>query len=221
MQTAPAAARETVAPLPFAGFYAAIGGSYGHTQSREFYFADIFKLTRGELTASGASAIGALGYNIQSGDLVIGVELAGRFGRESGTFSEFVPSFVPNTRTFAYNYDASVHGFLRAGLASGDTLVFARAGAGLTHYTETLQTTGGGFGPVLISTDEWLPSLIFGLGIEQNFGRAFVRAGVDAEGVAQTRRLATTNAPSLNNPITGGSEFFWTARAMAAAGVRF
>lgn len=159
--------------------------------------------------------------------------MSGRYGREG--FSKIGPVQTVNTLgvigsstpSVSYNVDASVHAAIRAGLAFGDTLAFVKAGAGIAHTNQVTRSdltgarcTAVGFvGGATVCTQQsplvsvlnenrsWVPSVLFGLGIEHNFGPVFGRIEAEAEAISHFNQAQ--------------QPWFWTARAMAAVGVRF
>jgi len=220
---------------PFQGAYASIGGAYGLGSPVNLSSFDAVQSVY-QVTGSphGASIVGSVGYNIQFGNLVTGLELSGRYGREN--FGDTGPLVSVNNGQFGvvgtsvsssgFNVDASVHAAIRAGLAFGDTLIFAKAGAGMAHANEFArsqvnatfcQTSGfagndfvclqrSPLGSVSMSNQAWVPSILFGLGIEHNLGPVFGRVEVEAEGISR-----------FNQTL----DWYWTARAMASVGVHF
>jgi hypothetical protein len=220
---------------PFQGAYATIGGAYSLGSPINLSSFDAVQQVY-SVTGSphGASVVGSFGYNIQFGNLVTGLEVSGRYGRES--FSDAGPLVSVNggefgiigtsTSSSGFNVDASVHAAIRTGLAFGETLAFVKAGAGMAHASEFARsnvnaTRCDGFGfvgntpvcslrtplPSVVSENQaWVPSVLFGLGIEHNFGPVFGRVEVEAEGISR-----------FNQNL----DLYWTARAMALVGVRF
>lgn len=125
--TAPAASMPTAPYMPvtetprFQGGYVAFGGSYGIGGPLVFSVVDQVQSFTGVGEPQGPSVIAAAGYNLQIGNLVTGVELSGRLGREAFAASSFgihndplgvVGASVVST---TFNVDASVHAGLRAG----------------------------------------------------------------------------------------------------------
>lgn len=182
---------------------------------------------------SGASALAATGYNLQFGHLVTGLELSERFGHEQFSDSQFAVTSDPigiigqSTKTYQFLSDAGFQLSMRVGLAVEDTLIYAKAGVGAAHTTESLRSQSFGtacdffsFTPTGTScahrtpfltgtssgTSAWLPAALLGLGIEQNFGPFFARIEGQAE--------AVRGASILN-------EWLWTTRAIGAVGFRF
>lgn len=212
-----------VVRTPFQGAYVSGGGSYGITEPLSTGGSPLMR-------GSGFSGTAAAGYNLQYDNLVLGLELSGRYGRESASASSLFiftlnESGIVGSRTVWQFYsDASVHLSARAGLAISDTLIFAQAGVGAAH-TKT-QENFIGIGSICIQStfvngtfvctatmpvpssvsrnDEWSPSFNIGVGIEQNFGRWFARAS----GQAETVLYAATDP-------------FWTVRAKGEVGFRF
>ena len=216
----------------FQGFYAALGGSYGLGAPFNFSVFDTLQFFQGTASPHGASFVGSLGYNLQISHAVVGVEFSGRFGQEhfaasnTATVNDPLGIIGTSTASYAFNVDSSVHAALRAGLAVNDTLLFAKAGAGIAHFSQTATSQGAATNcqtinfntnpiscvlrqPIVLghalSQSGWLPSLLFGLGIEHNFGPFFGRIEAEAEATSRF-----TTSPDL----------FWSARAMAAVGVR-
>jgi hypothetical protein len=220
---------------PFHGAYVGVGGAYGLGSPVNLStFDGIQQLYSVTGSPHGPSVVGSVGYNIQYGHLVMGLELSGRYGRER--FSDSGPVFTGSGGEFGvigtsspssgFNVDASLHASTRAGLAFGDTLAFVKAGAGMAHTNEfarsDVKATRCDFGvfvgntfvcgqrsvlPSIVNENSaWLPSVLFGLGIEHNFGPVFGRIEIEAEGVSR-----------FNQTL----DWYRTARAMAAVGVRF
>jgi hypothetical protein len=154
--------------------------------------------------------------------------------------------------TYKFDSDASAHISGRAGLWAGDTMVFAKAGIGATRITETVSFAGAGdicaaFGssPPFFRTvclfrrpigsgsaaeARWMPSVILGTGVEQNFGNWFVRLGADAEAIigAQAtpgvRGFLQPGGDQISGSSSSGSgitDYVWTVRASALVGLRF
>jgi len=238
MVSAPAAAPYKAPPqekTPFHGAYVSIGGAYGLGSPVNLSTFDgiqqIYSVTG---SPHGPSVVGSVGYNIQFGHLVTGLELSGRYGRER--FSDTGPVVSVNGGEFGligtsspssgFNVDSSVHAAIRAGLAFGDTLAFVKAGAGMAHANEFARSDvkgtrcdfsifvvdrfvcgqRGTLASIVNENNAWLPSVLFGLGIEHNFGPVFGRIEVEAEGISR-----------FNQNL----DLYWTARAMAAIGYRF
>jgi opacity protein-like surface antigen len=138
---------------------------------------------------------------------ISGLEFRGRLGREGGTGRlggstlVAIPGLSTYTNTAAGTYRASLDGGLavtgRWGYAFSGFMPFLRAGLGVAQLTEQVDfdatgsrscslgppvscTTGG---RVASRTSRWLPSAVFGAGIEVPIGRAFVRLDGEVEAV--------------------------------------
>lgn len=219
-------------PAPFAGYYAAGGVGYGIAEPRSFSIIGPVVFTSGTENPQGWSGGGAVGYNFQSGSLVLGLELSGRAGRESDSSSGVFVVTQTNGLVTAqapffheFNVDAGIHLSGRVGAAFGNTMVFAQAGIGAAHTVEAA-ATGAGFlctslvfiGSILtctaavstpatfVETTQWQPSALFGIGLEQNYGSWFGRFSAQAEGI---------KGPA------GSNDFYWTTRALGMVGFRF
>jgi hypothetical protein len=222
---------------PFDGYYAAIGGGYGVITGRGNSLSDPFGF------ASGASAAAVAGRNIGFNWGIVGIEVDGRWlGETANTSAILNPGFFLSSGTgiasYRYQDDLAAHVALRMGVTYGDSLIFAKAGVGVVRVTETfVSDTRGilfcdpklfpifgascsptGFG-VLNSAKvaTWLPSAIFGLGIEQNWGPFFGRLGVDFE--ATNHRSTNGSVPFFFNSSV--DQITWATRGTALIGVRF
>jgi hypothetical protein len=69
----------------------------------------------------------------------------------------------------------------------------------------------------------WLPSIIFGVGAEQNFGAFFARGSVEAETIVQDTFSVTqpTAGPWTFSGSSSTPNTQWTARAIVMGGLRF
>lgn len=199
-------------------------------------------------TTEGASADFVVGRNIALGWGLVGIELDGRFGGDRGSsvttgFPSF-PTPAVGTGTLGYKYrnDAAVHAAIRVGATFNDFMIFAKAGAGASRARETFTADERGISLIICpnlspfsfscflpgapapginsaQTISWLPSAIFGVGVEKNWGPVYGRLGADFE---------ATNHPTTNafaTGVSGGSsaagQLTWTARGTALIGVRF
>jgi hypothetical protein len=227
----------------FHGAYAAIGGSYGwsdnRTASSEYfrYFESVppgFGIHVASTSpvhttfAAGASAIAAVGYNLAFDRWLVGVELDGRWGNEeakkaSGTTALLIEfgTQLPSTHTYHYKNEAGFHISGRIGATFADTLIFGKLGIGASHIVETysfsLTPSGGLFTSARSSA--WAPSMIFGAGLEQNFGVAFARVSAELEAISASS-LKTEAGAYLNGASTADGMSL-TSRAMGMVGVRF
>jgi hypothetical protein len=167
------------------------------------------------------------------------------------------------TASYTINSNFAAHLSARAGGMIGDTLVFAKLGVGVTHVTNShkVDATGlssctafsmplpfvpgvcsqRGFGGAgSLDFEQWLPSLLFGVGAERNFGQFFARVNAEAEmvssksyqiiGVPLSDSIRTTVGGTVVGTGPGGafnassnSDFngFWTFRVGAMVGMRF
>jgi hypothetical protein len=227
---APAASFRPVKQGSFEGFYAAIGGGYGVSGPRAATItANIFNPALNDsVYPNGWVASGSVGYNIVFDRWLVGLELDGRIGNERAQTEQtnVAPGgFVTGTEFMSYGIknDAGVHLSARLGAIFGDTLIFTKAGVGASHITETAIDDsraaafclGACLSGTLRTTSKtaWVPSYLFGVGLEQNFGSLFVRTQAELEAAALNEtRFAAGNATS---------NLFWTVRALAAIGFRF
>lgn len=243
----PAASRDVTpyveAPVknPLQGAFVAIGGSYGLSAERQVSLGTGIALGASDLLSTqGWSGRAVAGYNATAGNFLFGAEIAGRFGSEGAKFeTTAIAAALPfalgvGMANYQIKNDAGVHIAARAGITFDQTLVFARAGVGASRIVESgsLDTrtlaTCSAFGPfgnclgyqngtlTTLSNTRWLPSAVFGAGIEQNIGPFFARA----EGEIEMTSLRGSN---FNTFATAGTvnDVYWTARAMAAVGMRF
>jgi len=238
------AAPPTYTPLveknPFQGLYAAVGGSYGFSSPRSISInSPIFSGFSDTRSAQGFSGRGAIGYNATLSNFLFGAELAGRFGREtiSAHAVQSLPQVFALTGPTNFDYqlqnDTGLHIAARGGLLFDGTLLFARAGVGASHVQEngSVDTRGitgcsifGQFGCIapfagaltVAGKSRWVPSAVFGVGAEHNFGPVFARI----EGEIETLALQQTIFSGVG---TSGatSEPYWFARVMASVGLRF
>jgi opacity protein-like surface antigen len=220
----------------FEGWYAAVGGGYGVTGPRQVQINSQFGFVSGLFDtaySSGWSVSGLSGYNVMVGRWLFGIELDGRFSNERGQAEQI--NSGPNSfgllsgmerLRYEIKSDAGVHLSGRIGATFENTLVFAKLGAGVTHVAEAFidDASNAAFSfctpctPQIgvsrgASKSAWLPSSIFGFGVEQNFGAIFVRGQgeIEAAQLQETRHFAGSSTSNL----------YWTARAMGMVGVRF
>jgi outer membrane immunogenic protein len=146
----PAKAPPPIAPLylPFTwtGAYAGASGGYGWSSS-------------GGLDATGGFGGGQIGYNVQTGNIVFGVEgdIAG------GDISQTVNGFgIPFTTAFSVDALASLRG--RAGLAYNNWLLYGTAGGGWAH-----DKISGNIAGMPFSSNQWLSGWTAGAGVEWSF----------------------------------------------------
>jgi outer membrane immunogenic protein len=138
-------------PFTWTGAYAGASGGYGWT-------------TSGGLDATGGFGGGQIGYNVQTGNIVVGVEgdIAGS-GISQTANGTFINGF-PFTTAFTTDALASVRG--RAGLAYNNWLFFGTAGGGWAH--DKLSVTGNIAGAPF-SSNQWLSGWTAGAGVEWSF----------------------------------------------------
>jgi opacity protein-like surface antigen len=244
-------------------------GSRQYTIADELLAFDGFGgslISRGDASVQGLSGTAAAGFNMTFGPLLIGLELDGRWGDERAATTKavddaFTPNIGASIQTYEIKSDAAVHLSGRIGATIDQTLVYGKIGFGLAHISErfTADDTGlfvcspnanlfpcttnrifGGAGTVV--SENWVPSFVGGVGLEQNWGRFFVRLGAEAEAVRlqdfsdsvrkSAGRLVSPSGEDLGpfpgNPFSGNSVFgsassdaFWMVRASGMIGVRF
>jgi hypothetical protein len=251
-----------IATNPFLGGYAAVGGAYGTGSPRSFSMASSFLGSTfgdaglaGNGSPAGWSGVAAGGYNMTFGPALIGIELDGRWGDEkfagNGAASNNSGIGPAGGILYRYNFsnEAGVHLSGRIGAVLGETLIFAKLGAGASKITDTFATNqtaafrcsstqfvvppvGPGFtqcinplagGAATFTQTRWVPSMILGVGAERNIGPLFVRGAVEAETLTQdTFTITQPTAPGWAFVGAASSpNTQWTVRASAMAGVRF
>lgn len=222
---------------PFDGYYAAVGAGYGVITGRGNNISNPFD------SGQGASVNAVAGRNIGFNWGIVGIEADGRWlGEKASTSTIFNPGFFlasgSGVASYRYQNDLAAHVALRMGVTYGDSLVFAKAGVGAARVTETFVSDARGilfcdpalfviFGASCSPTrfgslnsakvTTWIPSAIFGLGVEQNWGPMFARLGVDFE--ATNHRSTSTSAPFFFNSSI--DQLTWATRGTAMLGVRF
>jgi hypothetical protein len=242
---APAFALEPVRN-PFDSYYVAIGGGYGVGTRRDASlsgnFTSGFPDAMSLPTTAGASADFAVGRNLVFGWGMVGLELDGRFGGEGGGSTAASLPFLSATSgaaisSYKYRNDAGVHAAIRTGVVFDDLLIFGKAGLGASRIRENFTSdergilvtvcpapgpcffnpTTPGLNSIVIAS--WLPSAIFGLGVEKNWGSVFGRFGADFEAANHPTTLVTT--PGISGSSSSAGQLTWTARGTAMIGVRF
>ncbi len=128
-------------PFTWTGAYAGVNGGFGWT-------------TSGGIDASGGFGGGQIGYNIQTGNLVFGIE-----GDIAGGDIGVTVQGVPFTSAFTADTLASLKG--RAGLAYNSWLFYGTLGAGFAH-----EKVSGNIGGVPFSSSQWASGWTAGAGVE-------------------------------------------------------
>jgi hypothetical protein len=231
----------------FDGFYAAFGGSFGLSEDRTFSTSSFYGNSgaggNGRVAVQGPSGVAIAGYNLAFSSALVGLELDGRFGSEGGSESMRAPGAFSGSSVHRYKFDSDigVHIAARAGLMRGDTLIYAKLGVGVVRMVDRfdLDDSRALFSPICcpspaaplvagqrlsLSAETWAPSVLLGMGLEQDYGRFFARAGAEVEGI-HGRMLVLTNQngsvpPSFQGFASGTSDA-WVARATALVGLRF
>jgi outer membrane immunogenic protein len=136
-------------PFTWTGAYAGAQGGYGWS-------------TSGGLDATGGFGGGQIGYNIQTGSLVVGIEgdIAG--SDISQTVNGSTVFGMPFTTAFTNDTLASLRG--RAGLAYNTWLFYGTAGVGWGH-----DKISGNISGVPFSSNAWLSGWTAGAGVEWSF----------------------------------------------------
>ncbi len=136
----------TVLPFTWTGAYAGAYGGFGWS-------------TSGGLDAKGGFGGGQIGYNVQTGTLVLGIEgdIAG--GDISQTINGNTAQGIPFTTAFTNDTLASLRG--RAGIAYNTWLFYGTIGGGWGH--DKISTNVGG---VPFSSNGWLSGWSAGAGVE-------------------------------------------------------
>jgi hypothetical protein len=225
---------------PFDGYYAAIGGGYGVGSGRDGGIAGPFDSSGISLTSTaGPNINAAVGRNIAFGWGLVGLELDARWEGEKGAGTISPSTSFPNIGTpvlsYSYKNDAGLHAAIRVGATFDDLLVFAKAGLGATRITELFTADERNVRPCLVfnggcvlfgepgdlattQTTSWLPSAVFGIGAEKNWGPVFARLGADLE--AFNHATTSVSAPGVRGS-SSSSQIMWTTRGTAMIGVRF
>jgi outer membrane immunogenic protein len=137
-----------ILPFTWSGPYAGAYGAYGWT-------------TSGGLDATGGFGGGQIGYNFQTGMIVLGVEGDIAAGDLSQTVNG--NSFgIPFTTAFTNDTLASLRG--RAGLAYNTWLFYGTVGGGWAH-----DKISGNLGGLPFSNEGWLSGWTAGAGVEWSF----------------------------------------------------
>jgi outer membrane immunogenic protein len=143
---APPAPPTMIMPFTWTGAYAGAHGGYGWT-------------TSGGLDAKGGFGGGQIGYNFQTGTIVLGIEgdIAG--SDISQTVNGATLFGIPFTSAFTNDTLASLRG--RAGLAYNTWLFYGTFGGGWGH-----DKISGNVGGIPFSSDAWLSGWSAGAGVE-------------------------------------------------------
>lgn len=231
---------------PFDGYYVGVGGGYAIATGRDG--ASLFGLFSQAFFAStsmhGANASVVAGRNIAVGWGIIGGEVSGRWSDEKFQDSQQARldccglSFLgaPGLGTYSYRNDAGIHAAIRAGAVFDDLLVFGKVGVGATRVSEAFTLDERGiqrciefnFGGCVaysapgslsrIQTASWLPSVLFGLGVEKNWGPFFGRLSADFE--AFNHKSTSVSGAGISGS-SGVDHMSWTTRGTALIGARF
>jgi hypothetical protein len=222
---------------PFDGYYAAVGGGYGLISGRSvFNGIDPFD------SAGGGFVSAIAGRNIGFNWGIVGIEIDGRWLGETKNVSRAILTGNLDTgiglNSYQYQNDLGAHAALRVGFTYGDTLIFAKGGAGVARVTEKFSNDTSGIhfcDPALVpiflipfcssrvgtldvaKATTWVPSAIVGIGVEQNWGPIFGRLGVDFEAASHR----TTTAPPGSFFGSTADQLTWATRGSALIGVRF
>jgi outer membrane immunogenic protein len=134
-----------VVPFTWTGAYAGAHGGFGWS-------------TSGGLDAKGGFGGGQIGYNFQTGTIVLGIEgdIAGSDISQTVNGAVFG---IPFTTAFTNDTLASIRG--RAGLAYNTWLFYGTVGAGWGH-----DKISGNIGTIPFSSDAWLSGWSAGAGME-------------------------------------------------------
>jgi hypothetical protein len=95
-----------------------------------------------------------MGYNVQLGQFLTGIEIAGRlgsenfnrsFGPDAARFSSTYPDLGGRlTASYQYRSDAGINVAARAGVTFGDTLIFTKVGLGMARTEDRFRWEGRG-----------------------------------------------------------------------------
>jgi outer membrane immunogenic protein len=136
-------------PFTWTGPYAGAFGGYGWS-------------TSGGLDAKGGFGGGQIGYNIQTGSLVLGIEGDVAGGDISQTAQAVNVFGIPFTTAFTNDALASLRA--RAGLAYNTWMFYGTAGGGWGH-----NKISGNLGGIPFSGEGWLSGWSAGAGVEWSF----------------------------------------------------
>jgi opacity protein-like surface antigen len=232
---------------PFDGYYAAIGGGYGLATGRDSatLSGPLTQAFFAPTSTDGPNASIVAGRNIAIGWGIIGAEISGRWAgekyqetRQATAFSCCAVISMNGAADYRYHNDAGIHAAIRAGAMFDDLLIFGKAGVGATRVSESFTIDERGvqqcaiffagpncpsFGPpsttiARLPTASWLPSALFGLGMEKNWGPFFARVGADFE---VFNLKATSVSGGGVSGFSGADHITWTTRGTALIGVRF
>jgi hypothetical protein len=217
-----------IAANPFLGGYVALGGSYGINGQRSYSVSS----SEPNLGANGPfsnsanpagwSGVAAAGYNMAFGPAVISLEVDGRLGSEKFRNDGAFLSGGQVAYSFESNSDAAVHLAARAGAVIANTLIFAKAGIGVSRINDTfgVDQTGarrcssitvlstcvspvsGGAATHVMA--RWFPTVVLGVGAEQNFGAFFARLAAETETLPQNT-YSFTGQPTADGWSFSGS----------------
>lgn len=148
---APPAVAPAFLPFTWTGPYAGANGGFGWSNGGA------------GLDATGGFGGGQIGYNVQTGNLVFGVEGDISGGGISRSINTTVGG-LPFTSAFDVDGLASLRA--RAGIAAKSWLFYGTVGAGFAHDATSGTTTAG----IPFSNNEWLSGWTAGAGVEWQLG---------------------------------------------------
>jgi outer membrane immunogenic protein len=164
----PAAAGPAAAPaFNWTGFYLGINGGYDFGSFDVVTHSSIGKLDAivRNFSADGALLGGTVGANTQAGNIVLGLEGDLDWARISGTADPIKPDASPASMLTAdIDWLATIRA--RAGLVSGNTLVFATAGVAAGGVSGTITNFPSGDAVTSIGRTQY--GTVFGVGIESS-----------------------------------------------------
>ena len=171
----PVKAPPPVAVISWTGFYIGGHGGIGWLHASQTITAGANLFTCGpvginlkcDLDATGAVFGGQVGYNLQQGQWVFGVEGDGSWTslKKSVSFATPVPGLV-HTINDKIDWLASVRG--RLGWAAGDWLFYGTGGVAFANFNAGFFRTGGG---ARAQFDKTATGWVAGGGIEKMFNR--------------------------------------------------
>lgn len=128
------ATSRSLPPYDWSGFYIGVNAGYGSAAATENASLGTFTAPlSGNLT--GAIAGGQLGWNIQFGHLVAGLELVGEYSDQSQDFT-----VLPSGATISDYLDWLIMGRARFGVAFDRVLLYAAGGGGYGGEREEIST---------------------------------------------------------------------------------
>ena len=195
-----------VAPAPawnWTGFYVGIHGGYGWGEA-DYRFNDalgFFNLLPGDRfrqDIDGGVVGGHIGYNMQFGSLVVGIEISGTVTDIKSTVTS---PFFPVSDVFTHEVDWVVALTPRIGFTAGPALFYVKGGGAIAEIRNRLQDNITFAGGTFVESSGTSPGFTVGGGIEYAVTPNWL-FGVEGNyyrfnhlNVTQGLRFVTTGAP--------------------------